>query len=214
MKKIVLASFFFFSLFTVVHAQTGSIKLSLFSGGYTFPLGVENCGDSRLFVIQKGGQIGISDSNGTHIPTPFLDISDRVDATGDEAGLLGLAFSPKYVTNGLFYVYYLNKSGNSTISQFKVTANKNIANAASEKIVLQIPQTYRNHVGRCIKFGKDGFLYIGLGDGDGLSSGDPLNYAQNPAMLQGKMLRIKVANNGTYTIPPSNPFIDSAAYRK
>ncbi len=214
MKPHIYLLFFFFFAFTISQAQTGAIKLTLFSGGYTFPLGVENCGDSRLFVIQKGGQISISDSNGTHISAPFLDISDRVDATVDETGLLGLAFSPKYAANGLFYVYYTNKAGNSIISQFKVSADKNKANPASEKVVLQITQTYRNHVGGCIKFGRDGFLYIGVGDGDGSAPGDPLNYAQNPGMLQGKMLRIKVANNGTYTIPPANPFINNAAYRK
>ena len=214
MKQSITIVVFFISSIMTTQAQTGSVKLVLFSGGYTFPLGVENCGDSRLFVIQKGGQIAISDSNGTRITTPFLDISDRVDATGDEAGLLGLAFSPKYASNGLFYVYYINKSGNSIISQFKVSADKNKANPASEKVVLQVTQNYRNHLGGCIKFGRDGFLYIGLGDGDGAASGDPLNYAQNPGLLQGKLLRIKVANNGTYTIPPSNPFKDSAAYRK
>lgn len=214
MSKSLLTVFSFFFAITFLQAQSGSVKVVLFSQGYTYPLGVENCGDSRLFIVQKAGQIMVCDSNGSRSTTPFLDISDRVDATGDETGLLGLAFSPQYARNGLFYVYYTNKSGNSNISQFKVSSNKNVATATSEKVVLQVTQTYRNHIGGCIKFGKDGFLYIGLGDGDGSAPGDPLNYAQNPGLLQGKMLRIKVATNGTYTIPPTNPFKDSANYRK
>ena len=198
----------------VLYAQSGSVNLVLFSGGYTAPLGLENCGDSRLFIVQKTGQVMWSDSNGTRQTTPFLDISSRVNSADDETGLLGLAFSPKYARNGLFYVNYINKTGNTNISQFKVSANKNVADTNSEKVVLQIPQFHDAHVGGCIKFGPDGDLYIGMGDGDSSTIGDPLNYAQNKGLLQGKMLRIKVNNNGTYTIPPTNPFVDSANYRK
>lgn len=209
----------FYSLFLLVflqtaHAQSG-IQLSLFSNGYDYPLGLENCGDSRLFVVQKGGRIVICDSLGGKRETPFLDISDRVNQTLPETGLLGLAFDPKYATNGFFYVYYITKQNNSSVSRFKVKkTDPNVANPASEKVLLTIPQTYPNHVGGCLRFGPDGFLYIGLGDGDAAGSGDPLNYAQNPSLLQGKMLRIKPKIDGTYAIPASNPFKDSANYRK
>ncbi len=199
---------------TALHAQTATIKLVQFSDKYTFPLGVENCGDSRLFIVQKGGQIIVCDSSGTKMATPFLDIKGRVKSTGDETGLLGLAFDPNYKTNGLFYVDYIDMSGNTSISQFKVTANPNLADSNSEKKVLQIPQPYGNHVGGCIRFGKDGLLYIASGDGDGAAPGDPNNYAQNPTLLLGKILRIKVKPNGTYAIPAANPFVDSANYRK
>ncbi len=195
-------------------AQTNTVKLVLFSGGYSFPLGIENCGDNRLFIVQKGGQIMIADSNGTRLTTPFLDIKGRVNSAGDETGLLGLAFDPNYKTNNLFYVNYIDKSGNTQISQFKATANPNLADSNSEKKVLQIPQPYGNHVGGCIRFGPDGLLYIGMGDGDGAAVGDPNNYAQNPSLLLGKMLRIKPKPNGTYAIPANNPFVDSANYRK
>ena len=197
-----------------VQAQNSSIKLVLFSQGFSFPLGVENCGDSRLFIVQKGGQIIIADSNANRITTPFLDIKGRVTSTGDETGLLGLAFDPNYKTNGLFYVNYIDKSGNTQISQFKVTVNPNIADSNSEKKVLAIPQPYGNHVGGCIRFGPGGFLYIGMGDGDGAAVGDPNNYAQNPSLLLGKFLRIKPKPNGTYVIPAGNPFVDSVNYRK
>ena len=197
-----------------VQAQNNSIKLVLYSQGFSFPLGVENCGDSRLFIVQKGGQIIIIDSNANRLTTPFLDIKGRVTSIGDETGLLGLAFDPNYKTNGLFYVNYIDKSGNTQISQFKVTVNPNIADSNSEKKVLAIPQPYGNHVGGCIRFGPGGFLYIGMGDGDGAAVGDPNNYAQNPSLLLGKILRIKPKPNGTYIIPAGNPFIDSANYRK
>src|SRR6478736_2510584 len=81
-----------------------SVQLISFSFGYTSPLGLENCGDSRLFVVQKNGQIMICDASGNKRGTPFLDISGRINAQGNEQGLLGLAFHPNYSNNGFFYV--------------------------------------------------------------------------------------------------------------
>ena len=76
---------------------------------------------------------------------------------------------------------------------------------------LTINQPFTNHKGGCIRFGPDGYLYIGTGDGG--SGGDPNNNAQNPMSLLGKMLRIDVHTTAAYQIPPGNPFIDSANYR-
>ncbi len=194
-------------------AQDNSIKLIPFSNGYTLPLGVENCGDNRLFIIQKTGQIIICDTLGVKTATPYLDISDRILTAGSEQGLLGVAFDPKYSSNGFFYVNYINKSGNTQISRFKVSSgNRNLADKNSETFLLSIQQPYANHNGGCMRFGKDGYLYIAVGDGG--SGGDPQNNAQNPATLLGKILRINVTGATTYTIPPTNPFVDSANYKK
>ena len=209
--------YFFFSficllLFQGLKAQNNSIQLISFSTGYTLPLGVENCGDNRLFIVQKTGQIIICDTVGVKLTTPYLDISDRILTSGSEQGLLGLAFDPKYNANGFFYVNYINKSGNTQISRFKVSTNRNVADISSEKFILSIQQPYANHNGGCMRFGKDGFLYIAVGDGG--SGGDPQNNAQNPTSLLGKILRINVTGASTYTIPANNPFVDSANYKK
>ncbi len=193
-------------------AQNG-IHLVPFSSGYTSPLGVENCGDSRLFVVQKTGQLMICDAAGNKLATPFLDISDRITTQGNEQGLLGLAFHPNFSSNGYFYVNYINKNGNTQISRFRESAtNHNVADPSSEKKILEIHQPYANHNGGCIRFGPDGYLYIGMGDGG--SGGDPQNNAQNPSSLLGKMLRIDI-NSGSapYKIPSTNPFVNTAGYK-
>ena len=193
-------------------AQTNSINLVQFSTGYVLPLDIENCGDSRLFIVQRKGQIYIADSAGNRRTKPFLDISSRINSTGNSQGLLGLAFDPNYLTNGFFYVDYIDKNSHTQISRFSVSAtNPNKADTSNEKHILQIKQPFKFHNGGCIRFGPDGFLYIGTGDGDDLG-GDPNNFSQNTKSLLGKMLRIDVHHGNPYSIPNSNPFIDSTNY--
>src|SRR6266404_5443749 len=78
-------------------------------------------------------------------------------------------------------------------------------------ILFTVDQPFPNHKGGGLAFGKDGFLYIGLGDGG--SGGDPLGNGQNTNTLLGKMLRIDVDSAHSpglnYAIPPSNPFVTS-----
>ena len=188
-----------------------SIALKRVAAGFTRLVGIENCGDSRLFIVQQTGQIMIIDSAGQKRNKPFLDISDRVLSKGNEQGLLGLAFDPNYLSNGYFYVNYINKSGNTQISRFKAN-HPNNATESSEKFILSIQQPFSNHNGGCTRFGADGYLYIAMGDGG--SGGDPNNNAQNPQSLLGKMLRIDVHHGNPYAIPADNPFVDSSNYKK
>jgi glucose/arabinose dehydrogenase len=212
MKNIFICFILLFCL-NNLNAQ-GQVNLKQFSSGYTSPLDIENCGDSRLFIVQQTGQIMICDSAGHKRNKPFLDISDSVLFNGGELGLLGCTFDPGYATNGFVYVQYINKSGNIKISRFKRSSiNPNIARASSEKLILEITKPpFVSHNGGCIHFGPDGYLYIGLGDGGG--AGDPYNLAQDPMSLLGKMLRIDVHNGNPYAIPANNPFVDSANYKK
>lgn len=156
-----------------------SVNLIPFSGGYTRPVAIENCGDSRLFIVQQNGIIYICDSLGNKQGTPFLDLSSTVSQSGNERGLLGLAFHPNYAANGYFYVNYTAESnGNTYICRFTRNAvNPNIADPGSELLLLTIAQPYSNHNGGNLEFGSDGYLYIGMGDGG--SGGDPQGNAQN-----------------------------------
>jgi glucose/arabinose dehydrogenase len=138
------------------------------------------------------------------LPTPFLDIEPLVACCGEQ-GLLGLVFHPDYANNGFFYLNYTNTDGDSVIARYAVSANPDIADAGSSAILLTIPQPFSNHNGGQLKFGPDGYLYIGTGDGG--SGGDPQNNAQNLGTLLGKMLRINVNSGSPYAIPPDNPFI-------
>jgi len=129
-------------------------------------------------------------------------------------GLLGLGFHPSFATNGKFYVNYVrNNAGQfqSVISEFLVsTGNPNVADPASERILLTVDQVnnFPNHKAGQVGFGADGFLYFGLGDGG--SEGDPLGHGQNTQILLGKMMRIDVNSTSPgkqYAIPPDNPFV-------
>ncbi|MBN8593522.1 MAG: PQQ-dependent sugar dehydrogenase [Anaerolineae bacterium] len=177
--------------------------------GLSQPLLVTHAGDARLFILEKVGRIRIF-QNGALLPTPFLDIGSLI-SLGNEQGLLGLAFHPQYATNGWFFINYTRGDGDTVIARYTRSANNpNVADPNSGQQVMLIDQPYSNHNGGHMAFGRDGFLYIGMGDGG--SGGDPQNRAQNPNELLGKMLRINV-NQLPYTIPANNPFVGRSGYR-
>ena len=169
-----------------------------------------NNDNSRLFIVNQKGQIHII-NNEKLLTENFLDISDRVHNSfvpGSEEGLLGLAFHPQYLSNGFFYVNYINKSGFSIVSRFEVTTNLNIANPNSEKIILKLKQPFGNHNGGHLIFGPhDGMLYIGFGDGG--KYGDPYEHGQNTNTWFGSILRIDIDNGDPYSVPLDNPFINN-----
>jgi glucose/arabinose dehydrogenase len=199
-----------------------TLSLALVTGGLTKPIGVYNAGagDPRLFVIEQPGRIRIV-RQGAVLARPFLDLTDRVDADGSEKGLLGVAFQPDYAKTGFFFVNYTASAGGvlrTRIARFSVTADPNIADPSSEKILFTVDQPYANHNAGDLHFGPDGLLYIPLGDGG--SGGDPHNNAQTTSTLLGKIVRIDVetgsgappdctgGGKGGYTIPLTNPTID------
>jgi glucose/arabinose dehydrogenase len=157
-------------------------------------------------VVEQGGRIVIL-TGGQLNTSPFLDIGEKL-STGGERGLLGLAFHPRYSTNGRFFVNYTRaEDGATVIAEYRVSPDRDKA-APHEKIRLVVPQPYRNHNGGMIAFGPDAMLYIGMGDGG--SGGDPENRAQNREELLGKFLRIDMDGlDGPepYRIPTDNPFV-------
>lgn len=208
MKYLIFCfTLFFLTIHAPINAQQG-IKLISLANGFIKPLDIVNIGDERLFVVSQPGVIYLMDTLGNKNPTPFLDINDSVINSGNERGLLGLAFHPNYAQNGYFYVNYIGNDGNSRISRFQVSTDPNVADKSSEQILLNVTQPYTNHNGGCLKFGPDGYLYAGFGDGG--SGGDPQANAQNPKKMLGKMLRLDVDNGSPYSIPPDNPFINNS----
>ncbi len=177
----------------------------LVTGSLVLPVDIQNAGDGsgRLFIVERPGTIRIF-QNGQLLPTPFLNITDRVFSAASEQGLLGLAFHPRYEENGLFFVNYIDANENTVIARFHVSSDPNLADPSSEVQVLYIRQPFWNHNGGVLAFGPDGYLYLGLGDGG--SGGDPQGNGQSLNTLLGKILRIDVDNGNPYTIPPGNPF--------
>jgi len=201
---------------------SGKYQLDEAFPGLQFNLPLEltspNDGTDRTFVVEQAGIIKVFPVKGNVTKTTiFLDITSKV-TSGGEKGLLGLAFHPDYKNNGYFYVNYTKANPLTTvIARYKVSsANPDIADPASEQILLTYAQPYENHNGGKVAFGNDGFLYIAAGDGG--SGGDPGNRAQNKKELLGKILRIDVNNPSStlkYSIPSDNPFAkNNSGYRE
>ncbi len=159
----------------------------------------------RVFIVQQGGAIRLL-KDGILQPQAFLDIGDKIACCG-ERGLLSLAFHPDYESNGRFFVYYTKPNGDITIARYQVSANPDLADDTSEKILLTIDhQSFGNHNGGQLTFGPDGYLYAGTGDGGG--GGDPLESGQSLTTLLGKQLRldVDVETAPYYAMPAGNPF--------
>ena len=181
-----------------------SIALVPYATGLSGVVHIAHPGDgsARLFFVEQAGRIRVHD--GTQLrATPFLNI-DPIVMGGGEEGLLSVAFHPSYETNGFFYVYYTNNSGNNVVARYQVTADPFVANPNSGTILLTLNHPGQgNHNGGQLQFGPDAFLYIATGDGGG--GGDPDENAQDLSSLLGKQLRIDVNSGSPYGIPPDEP---------
>ncbi len=190
--------------------RPANLGLATVVSGLDFPTNlVSPPNDPRLFVTEKAGVIRVI-KDGAVLPEPFLDLTGQVASQGGEQGLIGLVFTPDYATSGRFFVHYTAApSGESHISSFRVSADPDRADPASETVVLSVSRPGTAHNGGQLQFGRDGFLYIGLGDGDdrdggrGQSLSDPL----------GSILRIDVSGPTGYVVPPDNPFVATAGAR-
>jgi glucose/arabinose dehydrogenase len=170
------------------------------------------------YVVEKGGRIKITSTPnwlpfGGRLGGTVLDLSSEV-STGDEQGLLGLAFAPDFATSGRLYVNFTNLAGNTVIARFKIENLSRFDAPSRFDLVWPggqrfIAQPFANHNGGHLAFGPDGYLYVGLGDGG--AANDPLRRAQYPGTLLGKMLRIDVnvpdSDPEGYDVPPDNPFV-------
>lgn len=174
---------------------------------------------SRFYVVQQRGTIAIIE-DGKLLEQPFFEV-DRENFTGPgsnwERGLLGIAFAPDYAESRHFYVNYTGARGTTHVSRFTV-ADAHNADPASELVIITIDQPYGNHNGGSLRFGPDGMLWIGTGDGG--DANDPHGAGQRLDTLLGKMLRIdpmqdEYPEDDTrhYAIPRDNPFLDRDAAR-
>lgn len=165
--------------------------------------------NSRWFVVEQGGVVrAFSNDQAATSTVVFLDITDRVDGTG-EMGLLGLAFHPNFPGDPRVFVHYTNEDSGrvSRISEFSSSNGGATVDPASERFLLVINQPETNHNGGHLAFGPDNNLYIGMGDGGG---GNDLHgligNGQRMTTLLGKMLRINVDPAVGYAIPVGNRY--------
>jgi glucose/arabinose dehydrogenase len=201
------------------HGEVSTVRIAT---GLSRPVYATHApGDTeRLFIVEQHvGRIRILDlSSGAINAQPFLDIDGL--STGNEQGLLGLAFDPDYDTNGYFYVNVTPTGSGTHIRRFQVSGDPDIADPLSQTEVLSFSQPQSNHNGGWMGFGPDGYLYISSGDGGGsddndaghtLETGNAQDITDN---LLGKMLRIDVGGDDfpgdagrNYAIPADNPFV-------
>ena len=179
--------------------------------------------DGRLLVTGQAGRLWVYD-NGNLSDTPALDLTNRI-CSNSERGLLGVAVDPAFASNHRIYLYYTykkhgvcdtntSKSPVNRVSRF-ILNNTNVVSRRSEVILVDnIPSPNGNHNGGDLHFGKDGYLYISVGDGGcdyRANSGcqDDNDAARDQHVLLGKILRI-TSNGG---IPATNPFRGSDSAR-
>ena len=202
------------------------LGLSLLAKGFTHPVGmaVPDDGTGRIFIVDQIGKISVIDAAGNLLSQPFLDVIGKMvtlDSGYDERGLLGMAFHPQYSTNKRFFVFYNvprqpedpdGFDSRVRLSEFLASeSDPNIADAASEKVLLEVNKPQANHNGGQLAFGPDGYLYVGIGDGGGandtgLGHTEDIGNGQDLTKLLGKILRYDVSTPGILQIPDSNPF--------
>jgi len=174
--------------------------------------------DAHWYVLRQAGIIlRFNNASTANELTEVLNISDRVNATSNELGLLGAAPHPDFINNHFVFLYYTGRSINSAvetrITRYRVNDDGTF-DRNSELLILSFSRPYSNHLGGQIAFDQDGYLYIASGDGG--SGGDPLNMGQNLNELLGKILRIDIdhmTGGRNYAIPGDNPFVSTANAR-
>ena len=121
----------------IIFPDPSAYQWQSIANGLDRPVDVQNAGDGsgRLFIIEKPGRIRVYD-NGQLLETPFMDITDRVNDSNNEMGLLGLAFHPNFEQNGFFFVNYTGKGGNTFIARFQSSGNS--ADPNTETILLTV----------------------------------------------------------------------------
>ncbi|MFL5908869.1 MAG: PQQ-dependent sugar dehydrogenase [Solirubrobacterales bacterium] len=162
----------------------------------------------QLYIVQRQGAVRIVAADRL-LPRPFLKLHGLVNPNASgETGLSSVAFPPDYARSGLFYVAYTDRRNALRVVEYRRSAqNPLVADPASARPVISIPEPTSNRHGGLIAFGPDGYLYFGAGDGS--PAGDLRYFAQNKKLLLGKILRIDPAASGSrpYSVPADNPFV-------
>src|SRR5215212_4858951 len=192
----------------------GSVPIALVkvAAGLVDPIHVAapHDGSGRLFVCERHGMVRVI-KNGELLPKPALDLKDKTLSSFLEEGLYAIEFHPAFKTNHKVYISYADLwfNGATMLMEFTMSArNPDVIDETTGRVIMQVDFPYCNHHGGKMKFGPDGYLYVGVGDGGW--EGDVLNTGQDLHTLLGKMLRIDVNKSSAdraYDIPKDNPFL-------
>ena len=145
--------------------EAGRVVFAEVLGGRGFEQPVELVAwpGGGLLVAEQRGSLTLYGVDGS--TRGVMDLSDRVRFAGEQ-GLLSVALDPAFAERPFLYVWYSPRSGELTrLSRFRVDGE--VAERDSELVILEVAQPYANHNGGAVRFGPDGMLYLGIGDGGG-----------------------------------------------
>ncbi|XP_019956883.1 hedgehog-interacting protein isoform X2 [Paralichthys olivaceus] len=193
--------------------------------GLRQPVSVVHCGDGsqRLFVLEREGTVRILNHDLELIKEPFLDLHKLVQnglKGGDERGLLSLVFHPNYKKNGKLYVSYTTNQERWAIGphdhilrvvEYTVSRkNPNQVDTRTVRVLMEVAELHRKHLGGQLLFGPDGLLHIILGDG--MITLDDMEEMDGLSDFTGSVLRVDVDTDcctSPYSIPRNNPYFNS-----
>lgn len=186
-------------------AHTNTYALDLIADGLDEPVAIAAVpGDAaRLLVLEQGGIVRLL-VDGMLQAEPYLDLSEMVQSSGNEQGLLGIAPAPDFSSSGRLYLYYTAQpDGANTLVRLTVDPAAETVDMSSLEVLFAQPDDASNHNGGMLAFDPDGYLFVAMGDGGG--GGAP--NGQRLDTLLGKLLRLDVSPDSGYAIPPDNPLV-------
>lgn len=193
--------------------------------GLRQPVAAVHCGDGsqRLFVLEREGVVRILTHDLIMLKEPFLDIHKLVQnglKGGDERGLLSLAFHPNYRKNGKLYISYTTNQERWAIGphdhilrvvEYTVSRkNPDQVDPRTVRVLMEVAELHRKHLGGQLLFGPDGLLHIILGDG--MITLDDMEEMDGLSDFTGSVLRVDVDTDccsSPYSIPLNNPYFNS-----
>ncbi len=172
-------------------------------GGLTAATALTVAPDGRVFVAEQTGTLRVV-KDGRLLPEPFVTLD--VDSTW-ERGLIGVTLDPEFPSNGFVYVTYVARKPYPHHRVARFTARGDVATPGSEVVLLRGDDQRKlggvvpaGHQGGALHFGRDGKLYLAIGEQTARTPSQRLD------TFQGKLLRI----NPDGTIPADNPFYGQA----
>lgn len=175
-------------------------------------------GSTDWYVVEQAGRIRIL-RNGAYLSTPFLDVTAAIGSNLGERGLLSVAFHPKYAQNGRFFTMgtpgdgasgaYAATDADAVVEWKRDPNNPDVAVSTKVRDIVVLPASAANHNGGTAKFGPDGMLYVGTGDGGGGCESAEPGQTQDPSKPFGKILRLDVDAAAPFAAA-GNPFMNDA----
>jgi len=154
--------------------------------------------DGRIFVLERvTGNVRVV-RDGMLMAAPFVTVPVAANAGASEAGLLGIALHPRFLSNGWVYLYYTHDLGGST-STNRIVRYTAAGDTAIDPVILLDnigAGATGNDNGGALTFGGDGMLYAAVGVMENDAS------ASSMSSLGGKILRMDPEDGSA---PPDNP---------